>query len=133
MLWRSDADHVYVFLFQNGTNSTRGSYQTGGDAWKWDGSFPDGTGLTPPSGLLEPVRGFGYVWRNFLGGPSSDIGWAADAEKGFCAKIQPFEQGLIFHSNTVTYCEDQYFNWATDPSFVPLYFSLYGDGTWRRH
>ncbi len=133
MLWRSDLDHIYAFFFQNGTNLTRGSYQTGGDAWKWDGSYPDGTGLTPPAGLLEPVRGFGYVWRNFLGGPSGDIGWATDEEKGFCVRIQPFEQGLMFRSDTVTYCEDEYYNWATHPSFVPLYFSLSGDGNWWRH
>jgi hypothetical protein len=133
MLWRMDTDQAYAFFFQNGTNLTRGSYQAGPDAWKWDGSYPDGIGLTPPPGLFEPVRGFGYVWRNFLGGPPSQIGWAADEEKGFCAKIQPFEQGFMFHSSMVTYCEDQYFNWATHPSFVPLYFSLYGDGNWQRH
>ena len=131
MLWRSDTDSVYVLNMQDGTNLSAGTWQL--RAERWDGSNPDGIGLSPPPGLYEPVRGFGWLWRTYLGGPGSQVGWARDEEKGFCANMQPFESGLVFGSSTVTYCQDELFNWATHPSFTPLLFALYGDGTWRRH
>jgi eukaryotic-like serine/threonine-protein kinase len=132
MLWRGDTDQVLLFYFQDGTNPGAGRWQLTPDSWRWDGSYPDGVGLTPPPGLYEPVRGFGYLWRNFLGGPDSEIGWARDVEKGFCAKIQTFERGVIFRSSTVQFCQDELYNWATHPSFSPLFFALYPDNTWRR-
>jgi serine/threonine protein kinase len=131
MLWRSDTDSVYVLNMQDGTNLFAGTWQLRTE--KWDGSNPDGVGLSPPPGLHEPMRGFGWLWRTYLGGPGSQVGWAREEEKGFCANIQPFESGLVFGSSTVTYCQDEMFNWATHPSFTPLLFALYGDGTWRRH
>jgi serine/threonine-protein kinase len=134
MWWREDEDRTYVLSWKGGTNPSLGEWQTGGDAWKWDGSFPDGRGLTPPAGLFEPVRGFGYVWFNFLGGPGSPIGWATDTEKGFCSRIQPFEKGLIFHSSTVQFCDAaKQYNWATNPAFTPLFFAGYDSGTWQRY
>jgi hypothetical protein len=124
MLWRMDTDQVTVLNPANG-------WQVWDD--KWDGSNPDGVGMSPPPGRYEPVRGFGWLWRTKLSGPSGPMGWATDQEKGFCATIQPFEKGYMLASNTMASCEAQLFNWATDPSFVPLRLSLYGDGTWRRH
>ena len=134
MWWRSDLDWTYVLNWQNGTNPVTGDWVTGGESWRWDQvSFPEGHGLTPPPGLFEPIRGFGFVWYNKLGGPASDIGWATDAEKGFCALVQPFEHGLIFRSSTVQYCQDEMFNWAAQPSFAPVFFVLAGDGKWQRY
>jgi serine/threonine-protein kinase len=133
LIWRIDTDGIYVMYLADGNDPWRGDWFETPDAWKWDGSNPDGVGLNPPPGLYEPLRGFGYIWREFLGGPSGPLGWATDEEKGFCVNIQSFEQGLMFHSSTVEFCEDQLFNWARDPSFAPLYFSLYGDGAWQRH
>jgi len=134
MFWRSDLDWTHALHQRNGTDTALGDWSTGKDAWKWDESFPDGRGLTPPPGLLEPVRGFGYAWYNFLGGPDGALGWATSQEKGFCANLQPFENGVIFHSSTVQYCQDQMYNWAAaDPSFTPLFFTVYADGTWERH
>ncbi len=131
MFWRSDADWAYVLHWQNGTNASLGDWITGENGWKWDGSFPDGHGLMPPQGRLEPIRGFGYVWFSFLGGPTSAIGWATAAEKGFCVTLQPFANGVIFRSNSVPYCQDQLFNWASDPSFAPIFVTLYGDKSWQ--
>jgi len=134
MFWRNDLDWTYALEQRNGTDTGFGNWSTGKDAWKWDESFPEGRGLTPPPGLLEPVRGFGYAWYNFLSGPDSALGWATSQEKGFCANLQPFENGVIFHSSTVLYCQDQTYNWAAqDPSFTPLFFTLYADSTWERH
>jgi hypothetical protein len=132
MFWRSDVDWTYALHWQNGANAAFGDVTTGGDAWKWDESFPDGRGLTPPPGFYEPVRGFGYTWYNFLGGPDSAIGWATEQEKGFCASLQPFENGFIFHSSSVQYCQDEFYNWAANPDFTPLFFTIYNNGTWER-
>jgi serine/threonine protein kinase len=132
MLWREDTNLVYVLHFRNGTDTSAGDWRLIVD--EWDGSNPDGIGLSPPPGLYEPKRGFGWVWRTYLGGPSSQVGWAREEEKGFCAKFQPFEQGLILHSSTVEFChEENLYNWATNPSFSPLFFALYEDGRWRRY
>jgi serine/threonine protein kinase len=131
LFWRSDTDRVYLLLMQDGSNLNAGTWQLRME--KWDGSNPAGVGLSPPAGLYEPVRGFGWLWRTHLGGPGSQLGWAREEEKGFCANVQPFESGLLFGSSTVTNCQDQLFNWATHPSFTPLLFALAGDGTWRRH
>jgi hypothetical protein len=130
MFWRDDQNVVYVLSFQNGNKST-GQWQVFTD--QWDGTNPDGVGLSPPPGLYEPKRGFGWLWRTRLDGPDSVLGWARDEEKGFCAKIQPFENGRILHSSTVQTCKDDLYNWATHPSFPPLFFALHGDGTWRRY
>jgi len=134
MWWREDTDRAHVLYWQGGSNPSAGNWQSAGDSWRWDGSFPDGRGLTPPAGLYEPLRGFGYVWYNFLGGPDSAIGWATDAEKGFCAKIQPFEKGVIFRSSAVEFCDAaKQFNWATNPAFAPLFFAGYDSGSWQRY
>ncbi len=130
MLWRSDTDEVYIFYHDRNNRST-GRWWKAPKEWKWDGSNPGGVGMSPPQGLYEPKRGFGWLWRTHLGGPGGKLGWALDKEKGFCARIQPFEKGLIFHSSTVS-CTNQY-NWATHPSFVPLFFTLYKNGAWVRH
>jgi serine/threonine-protein kinase len=134
LMWRIDTDNVYVMYMANGSNLWRGDWFETPETWRWDQvTDPDGVGLNPPPGLYEPVRGFGHIWRNFLGGASGRLGWATDEEKGFCVNIQPFEHGVMFHSSTVEFCLDQEHNHARDPSFPPLYFSLNSDGTWQRH
>ena len=49
------------------------------------------------SGLLEPVRGFGKVWREQLGGPQARIGWATDKERGVYSQVLAFERGEMLH------------------------------------
>ncbi|MGE5601708.1 MAG: hypothetical protein ACM30E_01580, partial [Nitrososphaerales archaeon] len=87
MLWRSDKDQTYALLFANG-DLTRGSIAEGGDAWRWDNTFPNGRGLTPPTGFFEPVRGFGYVWSDYLGAAEGPLGWATQPEQGICVTRQ---------------------------------------------
>lgn len=90
MIWRSDTDAVYVIY----TTTDRWQSDV---TWKWDGSNPDGLGLTPPDGLLEPKRGFGWVWRTHLGGTASPLGWALADEVGYenTGQAQSFEGGLL--------------------------------------
>ncbi|MCB0212860.1 MAG: serine/threonine protein kinase, partial [Anaerolineae bacterium] len=71
MFWRVDTDRVYVVFdrLSDGTELSEGRWRLTEPEWKWDGSNPDGIGMTPPPGLVEPRRGFGWLWRTHLGGP----------------------------------------------------------------
>jgi len=131
--WRHDIDGTYVLYFRDGSDRSTGYWEQMSQEWKWDGSNPEGVGMSPPAGLYEPKRGFGWLWRTHLGGPESPLGWAEDEEKGFCATVQPFDAGLAFQSSAVPNCADDLYNWAIHPSFVPLLFALYEDGTWQRY
>jgi serine/threonine-protein kinase len=100
LFWRSDTDGVYIILDRqfDGTELNEGRWQPARPEWRWDGSDPEGIGLSPPAGLVEPKRGFGWLWRNHLGGPEGPLGWALDREYGFdqTGQSQAFEHGMIF-------------------------------------
>jgi hypothetical protein len=130
MLWRWDTDKVYVFYKQDGTNRSAGTWKLWDEPWP--GGDEDCVDAPVPPGKYEPVRGFCWLWREFLGGPNGPLGWATGEEKGFCVKVQRFETGRLLQSNTVEFCLDSKFNWARHPDFEPLFFALYGDGTWQR-
>ena len=51
-------------------------------------------GETPPAGLVEPVRGFGKVWRE---NPAvrQALGWATAPENGEQAQVVRFERGVM--------------------------------------
>lgn len=103
MFWREDLDEIYVVFDRqaDGTELYQGKWQTD-PSWKWDGSYPHGTGLTPPPGMVEPIRGFGWVWRNKMNSANGPLGWALDVEHGFdnMGQVQMFEQGMIFKGST---------------------------------
>lgn len=123
MLWRGDMA-VIITLFDDGT------WAEFFDQWTEGQRIPSRG--TAPSGLFAPTRGFGYVW-SIHDDVRNHIGWALDEEKGFCARIQIFERGIIFQTSTVTSCQDGSYNWATHPSFTPLFIAVYQDGTWQHH
>jgi hypothetical protein len=88
MFWRADKQEIYVL-------EADGSWTGHPDTW--DSSQPPAdTALQPPGGLLQPVRGFGKVWRERLGGPEAGIGWALVKEQGYEMVAQPFAGGEIF-------------------------------------
>ena len=73
------------------------------------GIDPESGGEIPPAGLLEPVRGFGKVWRSnpdVRGG----LGWALAAEAGGSAAMQRFERGWMIdlsqRSDVLIFTED---------------------------
>jgi serine/threonine-protein kinase len=72
-----------------------GTFQRFNDTWR-DGVDPVSVGLSPPGGLLEPIRGFGKVWRESPG-VSEAIGWANGAEVGGTAAILLFERGEMIY------------------------------------
>ena len=104
MLWRIDTSKIYAFSLE-GTDG--GSWQEYDDTWV-EGKYPIDIdpGIVPPPGLVQPKRGFGLVWREQLGGPKSDIGWALMEETGLCGVIQPFEKGLMFRYNAEEHSDD---------------------------
>jgi hypothetical protein len=57
---------------------------------------PYSGGETPPSGLIEPIRGFGKVWRS---NPDvrNNLGWATNAESGGTGTVQLFERGQMVY------------------------------------
>ncbi|GEM_PF-1800064 len=87
MLWRSDTRTIYV-LFQDGT------WQAFADTWQEGQPTQDPT-LVPPAGLYQPIRGFGRLWREELGGPDAAIGWATAPESGRSGRVQRWTRGLL--------------------------------------
>ena len=121
MFWREDVSHIWV-LYHNGT------WQEFVDQWV-EGSPVPSRG-SPPPGKVAPVRGFGYIWGTY-NHVAEGLGWALEEEKGFCARVQEFEQGFLFASVTVPYCRDELYNWATHPDFHPLLLAIYAHGMWE--
>jgi uncharacterized protein with LGFP repeats len=94
MLWRSDNKRIYVLFTDQGASSFQDEFQ--------DGKDPEQVGYPAPAGLREPRRGFGKVWREHLGGPSSSIGWAkGDEYVAANLVVQDFENGIIFWEDKV--------------------------------
>lgn len=59
-----------------------------------DGVDPVSGGEVPPAGLIEPVRGFGKVWRS---SPQvrAGLGWGLAPEAGGSAAVLRFERGWM--------------------------------------
>ena len=99
--WIQDTEQVFIVYDRSketGEELFEGRWQPANPDWKWDGSNPEGIGLSPPPGLVEPQRGFGWLWRTHLGGPEGPLGWALDKEYGFdnTGQAQLFEHGIMF-------------------------------------
>lgn len=65
------------------------------DSWI-SGVDPDSGNLMPPPGLIEPIRGFGKVWRSD-GGLAARLGWALAGEQGLPLMVQLFERGAAIY------------------------------------
>jgi hypothetical protein len=86
------ADWERVVVVLNGTAS--GAWQRHPDAWQ-EGQPESDPAIQPPVGLYQPVRGFGKVWREQMGGPGAPIGWASAPEEGLTGAIQAFQRGVV--------------------------------------
>jgi hypothetical protein len=71
---------VILVLFSDG------SLNRFSDTWV-EGMLELDTSIAPPPGLLQPVRGFGKVWRE-NSNVRNKIGWATASEKGFTSTWQ---------------------------------------------
>ena len=98
MLWISRTTYtqeklIYVF-FDDGT------FQQFNDTWT-EGQ-PVSGGETPPRGLVEPVRGFGKVWREGTGARVRErLGWATAEEAGGNGAYQRFDRGEMYWSSSI--------------------------------
>ncbi len=91
MFWREDTRKIYVIYLGN-------TWEEYDDTW--DASQPVGGAETPPSSVFRaPIRGFGKVWREQLGGPNARIGWAMGGEIAVADELQDFERGVAFKPN----------------------------------
>ncbi len=86
MVWRQDTSQIYVF-FNDGT------WRSFADTFKEGDRESDPT-LLPPGGKLQPIRGFGKVWRDHEG-LRDKLGWAVAKETAQPAEIHAFERGTI--------------------------------------
>ncbi|MDP2659600.1 MAG: hypothetical protein Q8R28_02570 [Dehalococcoidia bacterium] len=105
MYWRGDIRQIYVIL-------DAGRWVAYPDTWNEGDPSPSVGTPTPPE-TVEPIRGFGKVWRD---GPAvrTGLGWATERERGFNGLVQPFEQGVMI---------------GTDKGVI---FVLFGSGAWLR-
>jgi hypothetical protein len=71
-----------------------GSLQAFTDQWR-EGQPESDPALVPPPGLVQPIRGFGQVWREQLGGPRATIGWATEPEQGVSGTVRLWDGGLV--------------------------------------
>ncbi len=70
-----------------------GHFRKFADTWV-DGVDPSSGGETPPSGLIEPIRGFGKVWRDNLD-VRAGLGWARAPEQAEDLSALPFDRGQV--------------------------------------
>lgn len=106
LFWRSDTNTTYAIYdrAKTGEELTQGLWRTD-QHWNWGEAGepdPDGIGLTPPANRVEPKRGFGWLWRTYLGRETGELGWALDREYGFdnIAQVQYFQNGIIFKGSS---------------------------------
>jgi photosystem II stability/assembly factor-like uncharacterized protein len=117
MLWFQDvsADPPAGTVYVLGEDGTWVAYP---DMWS-EGQPDRDPALVSPSGRYQPVRGFGKVWREQLGGAAAEIGWATDQERGVNALIQRFAQGLLIQVRP-----------GATPAAGGQVYLLHADGTW---
>jgi uncharacterized protein with LGFP repeats len=93
MIWVDHLQEDYVYVLTYGADESGGTWQAYEDTFR-EGDLESG-GLTPPEERLEPIRGFGKVWWEELGGPDARVGWALAPEQGYVGEMQLFEHGLM--------------------------------------
>ncbi len=120
-MWRDDTKQIYGFF-------DSGLWDAVADTWVEGTEIP--AHGEPPPGLSAPVRGTGYVWGT---NPKffDELGWPTDEQRGFCALIQPFENGFILRSSRVESCKDNLFNQATTNAFRLDSIQAYNNGGWQ--
>jgi uncharacterized protein with LGFP repeats len=86
MLWLAEWGTITVF-------EEGGAYESHDDLFDPLDAPP--AAMPPPApDLLEPLQGFGKIWRK-IGGPTAPLGWASAPEQSYVATVQYFERGAI--------------------------------------
>jgi hypothetical protein len=91
MFWRSDTRQIYAL-------ANNSQFWQAADAWNESLPADDPAFAPPNSTILQPVRGFGYLWRNNPGMRDA-LGWATMPEAQYNSFWQDFETGAMFVGN----------------------------------
>ncbi|WP_119065370.1 hypothetical protein [Aggregatilinea lenta] len=85
MLWR-DTHQIYAL-------ASSGQFWQVGDSWT-EGMPADDPAFAAPEGRVQPVRGFGLVWRSNQAIRDA-LGWGTGGETPYSATWQDFERGSM--------------------------------------
>lgn len=91
MIWVETTDVFYIFVDPIGENKAVFQQFAVPLALKPGASVDNRTGETPPAGWVEPVSGFGLLWRGEVEGADNvraTLGWAVEAEYGYESAVQ---------------------------------------------
>ncbi len=89
---------IWVAIFDEGADD-QGIWLAFTDDWNSDTEIPFDLTMTQPAGLLQPVRGFGKVWREKLTGEQrARIGWATSPEIKFITTYRYDAGGMVDRS-----------------------------------
>jgi LysM repeat protein len=91
-IWLGDRKRIWIAACCTSTIPLGGRWLSFEDAWV-EGMLESDPSIVPPSGLYQPVRGFGLVWRTLSdyshGGTVRDLlGWASAPERGYTAHVE---------------------------------------------
>ena len=90
---------ILVVIFD--TSGTRGTWTVYDDTWQEDTDAESDPLLTPPAGLIQPIRGFGRVWRDELSQDQrTALGWATNIEVPYETDYRYDSGGLINEQGT---------------------------------
>ncbi len=83
MVWIEAENAIYVLYADEGYTTRWARFQ---DEWR-EGDPDRDPNLQAPTGIQQPIRGFGLVWRTY---PSARerLGWAVEPEKGYQTTLQ---------------------------------------------
>jgi hypothetical protein len=105
MIWVEETDTFYIF-FNLGAHPYDGRlvFETLGSLVLVPGASVDNrVEEVPPPGLLEPVSGFGLIWRGEVEGLNIDLrqalGWAVEQEYSFQTRVQ-CQRGETYSART---------------------------------
>jgi hypothetical protein len=97
MIWR-DTKEIYV-VSTTATSSGAPSDSFWRVADTWNDTIPaSDASIQAPGGKLQPVRGFGFVWRSNAN-VRNVLGWATANEQPFQATWQNFDRGWMMTLN----------------------------------
>jgi hypothetical protein len=94
MFWREDEQAIYVLHRDN-------TWEVFADTFV-EGEAESDPSLTAPANRVQPIRGFGKVWRE-QPALRERLGWATAREVGYPAAVHPFERGFLVRVGGLVY------------------------------
>jgi hypothetical protein len=86
MIWFEATNAIYVFDWD-------GNWQRFADTFV-EGQLENDPSIIPPSGMFQPVRGFGKVWREHTQ-VRDQLGWALGRELGYESALQRQDEEIV--------------------------------------